>query len=128
LASVSAREFTAGERVEVDYAGDPIEWFDLKTREIHRAWVFVSVLGWSDPDLHSTAGGGPSRGFCPFPPTIAHFLIQVKPPTNATSDDGVASFSHRNRVSDLQLLRCSMPRDTRILRTSILRSRSSDWI
>ena len=45
MASVTAREFTAGERVEVDYAGDPIEWFDLKTGEI------VSVrrrhlLGW----------------------------------------------------------------------------------
>jgi hypothetical protein len=47
LASVTAREFTAGERVEVDYAGDPIEWFDLKTGEIHRAWVFVAVLGFS---------------------------------------------------------------------------------
>jgi hypothetical protein len=42
-ASVTAREFTAGERVEVDYAGDPIEWFDLKTGEIHQAWVFVAV-------------------------------------------------------------------------------------
>jgi hypothetical protein len=47
LASVTAREFVAGERVEVDYAGDPIEWFDLKTGEIHRAWVFVAVLGFS---------------------------------------------------------------------------------
>jgi transposase len=46
-ASVTAREFTAGERVEVDYAGDPIEWFDLKRGEIHRAWVFVAVLGFS---------------------------------------------------------------------------------
>jgi hypothetical protein len=46
-ASVTAREFTAGERVEVDYAGDPIEWFDLKTGEIHQAWVFVAVLGFS---------------------------------------------------------------------------------
>jgi hypothetical protein len=46
-ASVTAREFTAGERVEVDYAGDPIDWFDLKTGEIHHAWVFVAVLGFS---------------------------------------------------------------------------------
>jgi hypothetical protein len=46
-ANVTAREFTAGERVEVDYAGDPIEWFDLKTGEIHHAWVFVAVLGFS---------------------------------------------------------------------------------
>ena len=28
---------TPGERVEVDYAGDPIEWFDIKTGEIHKA-------------------------------------------------------------------------------------------
>ncbi|HEY0746119.1 MAG TPA: IS21 family transposase [Steroidobacteraceae bacterium] len=46
-ASVTAREFTAGERVEVDYAGDPIAWVDMKTGEIHHAWVFVSVLGFS---------------------------------------------------------------------------------
>ena len=46
-ASVTAREFTAGERVEVDYAGDPITWIDMKTGEIHNAWVFVSVLGFS---------------------------------------------------------------------------------
>ena len=46
-ASVTAREFAAGERVEVDYAGDPIEWLDMKTGEIHKAWVFVSVLGFS---------------------------------------------------------------------------------
>ena len=46
-ASVTAREFGAAERVEVDYAGDPIEWFDLKTGEIHRTWVFVAVLGFS---------------------------------------------------------------------------------
>lgn len=24
-----------------------IEWFDLKTGEIHQAWVFVAVLGFS---------------------------------------------------------------------------------
>ena len=32
------------------------------------------------------AGGGPSGSFCPQPPTIVHFLIQVKPPTNANPD------------------------------------------
>lgn len=46
-ASVTAREFAAGERVEVDYAGDAIEWLDLKTGEIHKAYVFVSALGFS---------------------------------------------------------------------------------
>src|ERR1700683_685810 len=30
-ASVTAREIAPGERVEVDYAGDPIEWLELKT-------------------------------------------------------------------------------------------------
>jgi len=33
--------------VEVDYAGDAIEWLDLKTGEIHKAYVFVSALGFS---------------------------------------------------------------------------------
>src|SRR5690606_40125016 len=28
-ASVTAREFAPGERVEVDYAGDTLEWIDL---------------------------------------------------------------------------------------------------
>jgi hypothetical protein len=60
------------------------------------------------------AGGGSPGSFCPLPTTIVHFLIQVKPPTNAKSNDGVSSFSRRNRVSDPQLLRCSMPRDTQV--------------
>ena len=46
-ATITAREFTAGERVEVDYAGDPIEWYEIKTGEIHKAYVFVSGLGFS---------------------------------------------------------------------------------
>lgn len=59
-AIVTAREFTAGERVEVDWAGDPIEWVDLKTGELHKAWVFVAGLGfsqllfaWATPDMKS---------------------------------------------------------------------------
>lgn len=59
-ASVTAREFAAGERVEVDWAGDPIEWVDVKTGELHKAWVFVSGLGfsqllfaWATPDMKS---------------------------------------------------------------------------
>jgi transcriptional regulator with XRE-family HTH domain len=43
----TAREFSAGERVEVDWAGDPIPWIDLKTGEIHNTWLFVSGLGFS---------------------------------------------------------------------------------
>ena len=46
-ASVTAREFDPGERVEVDYAGDPIEWIELKTGEIRKAYVFVAGLGFS---------------------------------------------------------------------------------
>src|SRR5579862_2739164 len=46
-ASVTAREFDPGERVEVDYAGDPIEWIEVRTGEIRRAWVFVAALGFS---------------------------------------------------------------------------------
>jgi transposase len=59
-ASVTTREFTAGERTEVDWAGDPIEWIDLRTGEIHKAYVFVSGLGfsqllfaWATPDMKS---------------------------------------------------------------------------
>jgi integrase len=46
-ASVTAREFAPGERVEVDYAGEPIEWIEVKTGEIRKAWVFVAGLGFS---------------------------------------------------------------------------------
>lgn len=46
-AAVTAREFEPGERVEVDYAGDPLEWIDLATGEIHKAYVFVAGLGFS---------------------------------------------------------------------------------
>jgi hypothetical protein len=34
--------------VEADYAGDTIEWYEIKTGEIHKkAYVFVSGLGFS---------------------------------------------------------------------------------
>ena len=46
-ASVTAREFEPGERIEVDYAGDPIECVEMKTRLIHKAYVFVLALGLS---------------------------------------------------------------------------------
>jgi transcriptional regulator with XRE-family HTH domain len=46
-ASVTAREFAPGERVEVDYAGDPLEWVEITTGEIRKAWVFVAGLGFS---------------------------------------------------------------------------------
>ncbi len=41
-ASVTVREFEPGERVEVDYAGEPLEGIELKSGEIRKAWVFVA--------------------------------------------------------------------------------------
>lgn len=59
-ATVTARDFSPGERVEVDYAGDPIEWIDLRTGEVREAWVFVAALGcsqllfaWAADDMKS---------------------------------------------------------------------------
>lgn len=59
-ATVTARDFAPGERVEVDYAGDPLEWIDPRTGEIHPAWVFVAGLGcsqllfaWAAEDMRS---------------------------------------------------------------------------
>ncbi|HEY4368651.1 MAG TPA: IS21 family transposase [Steroidobacteraceae bacterium] len=46
-AAVTAREFEPGERVEVDYAGDALEWMELPTGEIRKAFVFVAALGFS---------------------------------------------------------------------------------
>lgn len=46
-ASVTAREFEPGERVEVDYAGDTLAWIEMKTGEIRKAYVFVAGLGFS---------------------------------------------------------------------------------
>jgi Integrase core domain len=46
-AASTLREFEPGERIEVDYAGDKIEWVDLSTGEVHEAYVFVAGLGFS---------------------------------------------------------------------------------
>jgi len=46
-ASVTAREFDPGERVEVDYAGETIEWIEPGTGEIRKAYVFIGALGFS---------------------------------------------------------------------------------
>lgn len=81
-ASVTAREFAAGERVEVDYAGDPIEWFDLHTREIHQAWIFVAVLGCSQlmyaraaEDMQRRNWLGCHRRMFTFYGGVAHVLV-----------------------------------------------------
>jgi hypothetical protein len=46
-AAVTARDFEPGKRVEVDYAGDALEWIELSTGEIRKAYVFVAGLGFS---------------------------------------------------------------------------------
>lgn len=46
-ATVTLREFKPGEHCEVDWAGDKIEWIDLKTGELRQAHVFVGILCFS---------------------------------------------------------------------------------
>lgn len=46
-ATVTLREFHAGEHCEVDYAGDKIAWLDRRSGEIHQAHVFVAILCFS---------------------------------------------------------------------------------
>jgi transposase len=41
------RQFNPGERVEVDWAGDVIEWLDPRSGRIHKAYIFVGCLGYS---------------------------------------------------------------------------------
>lgn len=41
------RSFAPGERCEVDYAGDKVEWLDTQTGEVFEAVVFVGILGFS---------------------------------------------------------------------------------
>lgn len=46
-ASVTLREFAPGDRCEVDYAGDRIDWMNIKTGEISEAHIFLGILGYS---------------------------------------------------------------------------------
>lgn len=46
-AFVVHRHFDPGERCEVDYAGDKIEWIDIKSGEVKEVVVFVGILGFS---------------------------------------------------------------------------------
>ena len=41
------RFFEPGERCEVDYAGDKVEWIDIETGEVFFAVVFIGILGFS---------------------------------------------------------------------------------
>ena len=81
-ASVTAREFEPGERVEVDYAGDPLEWIDLKTGEIRKAYIFVAGLGfsqllfaWAAEDMKSRNWLGSHRRMFNFYGGVAHVTV-----------------------------------------------------
>ena len=43
----SMSEFVPGDRCEVDYADDKVEWLEPKTGQIHQAPIFIGVLGFS---------------------------------------------------------------------------------
>ena len=81
-ASVTARDFAPGERIEVDYAGDPIEWVEMKTGLIRKAYVFVSALGfsqllfaWASDDMKSRNWLGAHRRMFNFYGGVAHVLV-----------------------------------------------------
>jgi len=44
---VTHREFTPGERGEVDWSGFKIEWIDIRTGEIYETCIFIGALGFS---------------------------------------------------------------------------------
>lgn len=46
-ATIVHRFFEPGERCEVDYAGDKVEWIDIKTGEVFAGIVFIGILGFS---------------------------------------------------------------------------------
>ena len=81
-ASVTAREFDPGERVEVDYAGDALEWIEVKTGEIRKAYVFVAGLGfsqllfaWAAEDMKSRNWLGAHRRMFSFYGGVAHVTV-----------------------------------------------------
>ena len=81
-ASVTAREFEPGERIEVDYAGDTIEWLELKTGELRKAYVFVAGLGfsqllfaWAAEDMKSRNWLGAHRRMFTYYGGVAHVTV-----------------------------------------------------
>jgi transposase len=81
-ATATAREFEPGERVEVDYAGDTLEWIDVSTGEIHKAYVFVAGLGfshllfaWAAEDTKSRNWLGCHRRMFAFYGGVAHVTV-----------------------------------------------------
>ncbi len=80
-ATVTARDFEPGERVEVDYAGDTIEWIE-STGEIRKAYVFVAGLGfsqmlfaWAAEDTRSANWLGCHRRMFAFYGGVAHVTV-----------------------------------------------------
>jgi hypothetical protein len=81
-AAVTAREFEPGERVEVDYAGDTIDWIDLQSGEIRKAYVFVAGLGfsqllfaWAAEDMKSRNWLGAHRRMFAFYGGVPHVTV-----------------------------------------------------
>ncbi len=81
-AAVTARDFEPGERVEVDYAGDTLEWVELSTGEIRKAFVFVAGLGfsqllfaWAAADTKSANWLGCHRRMFAFYGGVAHVTV-----------------------------------------------------
>jgi hypothetical protein len=81
-ATVTAREFAPGERVEVDYAGDTLEWIEPKTGEIRKAYVFVAGLGfsqllfaWAAEDMKSRNWLGSHRRMFTFYGGVPHVTV-----------------------------------------------------
>ena len=47
IAEYTHRSFNPGERVEVDWAGDVVEWMDPRTGKINKTYIFVGCCGYS---------------------------------------------------------------------------------
>lgn len=47
ISDYTHRQFNPGERVEVDWAGDVVEWIDPVSGKIQKSYIFVGCLGYS---------------------------------------------------------------------------------
>jgi len=68
--------------VEVDYAGDTLEWIDRSTGEIRKAYVFVAGLGfiqllfaWAEEDTRSRNWLTAHRRMSEFYGGVAHVTV-----------------------------------------------------
>ena len=102
-ASVTAREFEPGERVEVDYAGEPLEWIELKSGEIRKAWVFVAGLGfsqllfaWAAEDMKSRNWLGCHRRMFAYYGGVAHVTVLDFVPGNKIRNDVLGDATERS--------------------------------